>query len=93
MDFKYYKKLGNLDIDIFVSNAGVCYGDSVLDIPIDALKYNYEVNVFSNIRLIKYVYSKMTQGGKIFVISSLASMMPLELLGPYVSSKASLLCV
>lgn len=93
MDFKDYKKLDNLDIDIFVSNAGVCFGGSVLDIPIDALKYNYEVNVFSNIRLIKYVYSKMTQGGKIFVISSLASMMPLELLGPYVSSKASLLCV
>lgn len=32
----------------------------------------------------------MIIGGKIFVISSLASMMPLELLGPYVSSKASL---
>lgn len=90
MDFKYYKKLDNLDIDLFVANAGVCYGGSVMSVSIDILKFNYEVNVFSNIRLIKYVYSKMTQGGKIFVISSLASMIPLELMGSYVSSKASL---
>lgn len=34
MDFKYYKKLGNLDIDIFVANAGVCYGDSVMSVPL-----------------------------------------------------------
>ena len=89
-DINDYCKLDNLDIDIMINNAGVYFGCSVIDIPIDTLKYSYEVNVFSNIRLIKYVYSKMIQGGKIFVISSLASMIPLELLGGYVSSKASL---
>ena len=90
LDITDYCKLDNLDIDIMINNAGVYFGGSVIDIPIDTLKYSYEVNVFSNIELIKYVYSRMIQGGKIFVISSLASMIPLELMGSYVSSKASL---
>lgn len=47
------KKIEDLDIDILVSNAatGVC--GSVSEIEIEKMKYNFDVNVFSNFRLVQ----------------------------------------
>lgn len=87
-----YKILDDIDIDVFIAHAAVGIGGSVLALETDFLRYNYEVNVFSNIELIKYVYQKMEKknSGKIFVMSSLLSMMPIVMLESYTSSKAAL---
>lgn len=87
-----YKAIDNLDIDLFIANAAIGIGGSILAMDMDDIRYNYEVNVFSNFELIKYVYNIMNKknGGRIFIMSSLASMLPIEMLGSYTSTKASI---
>lgn len=80
-----------LDIDIFVSNAAVGYGGSILEIPFERVRKNYEVNVFCNFELIQKILQKMIKkSGKVIVISSLASIYPIKFLGSYCSTKASI---
>lgn len=89
---KDLKKIDDLDIDIMVCNAGVAESGSLFEIPMEKVKENFEVNVFSNLNLIQKVSKKMIDKGKgrIVVISSLASKMPIPFLGSYCASKASL---
>lgn len=89
---KDLKKIDDLDIDILVCNAGVAESGSLFEIPMEKVKENFEVNVFSNLNLIQKVSKKMIDKGKgrIVVISSLASKMPILFLGSYCASKASL---
>ena len=89
---KDLKKIDDLDIDILVCNAGVAESGSLFEIPMEKVKENFEVNVFSNLNLIQKVSKKMIDKGKgrIVVISSLASKMPIPFLGSYCASKASL---
>lgn len=87
------KIINDLDIDTLFLHASIGEGGSILNIPIDKLKYNYEVNVFSNIKLIKkYIKSRTTNNkqGKIIITSSITSMIPIPYLGSYTSSKAAL---
>ena len=85
------KKLNDLNIDILVLNAAVGYGGSLIEIPIQKIKDNFEVNVFSNIELTQIVLKKMIKKreGKIIFISSIASVIPIEFIGSYCSSKSS----
>lgn len=86
-------KLYNLDIDILVSNAAIGYGGSIIEIPIEKLKENYEVNVFSNFEIIQIVLKNMIKKkeGKIVIMSSLAGIIPIEFLGSYCSTKSSII--
>ena len=86
------KKIKLLDVDILVANAAVGEGGSLLEIDIDRIRNNFEVNVFSTIKLIQIVLKTMIEkgSGKIVVISSLASTIPIPFLGAYAGSKASL---
>ena len=85
-------KLNKLDIDILVYNAAIAESGSLFEIPLEKVKENYNVNVFSNLDLIQKVSKKMIKKGKgkIVIISSLTSKMVLPFLGSYSSSKASL---
>ena len=85
-------KLNKLDIDILVCNAAIAESGSLFEIPLEKVKENYNVNVFSNLDLIQKVSKKMIKKGKgkIVLISSLTSKMVLPFLGSYSSSKASL---
>lgn len=86
-------KINNLDIDCLINHAGIGIGGSIIDMNIDDLRYNYEVNVFSSFEVVKLVYHKFLKEhkkGKIFIMSSLSSMIPLFLLGSYTSTKASI---
>ena len=47
------EKINKLDIDIFISNAAVGYGGSIINMDINKIKENYEVNVFRNFYLIQ----------------------------------------
>ena len=85
-------KLNKLDIDILVCNAAIAESGSLFEIPLEKVKENYNVNVFSNLDLIQKVSTKIIKKGKgkIVIISSLTSKMVLPFLGSYSSSKASL---
>ena len=89
---KDVEKIDDLDIDILVCNAGEAESGSLFEIPIEKVKKNFEVNVFSNLNLIQKVSKKMIEKGKgrVVIISSLTSKMPIPFLGSYCGSKASL---
>jgi short-subunit dehydrogenase len=84
--------LENIKIDVLICNAGVGYGGSILDIPMYKIKKNYEINVFSVIKLIQLVSKQMIErgSGRIIIMSSLLGMIPMKFLGIYSSTKASL---
>lgn len=85
-------KLNNLNIDILVCNAAIAESGSLFEIPINKVKENFKVNVFSNLELIQKVSKNMISKGKgrIVIISSLTSKMPIPFLGSYSATKASL---
>ena len=87
------EKLKNLDVDILVSNAATGYGGSIIEMPINTIRKNYEVNVFSNFEAIQIVLKNMIKkrNGKIIIIASLAGIIPIEFLGSYCSTKASVI--
>ena len=91
-DKKDREKIALLDIDILICNAAIGEGGSVSEIPIDKIRHNFEVNVFSNFELIQLVLKKMVNNkkGKIIVMSSLAAHFPIYFLGSYCSTKASI---
>jgi short-subunit dehydrogenase len=84
--------INNLKIDVLFCHAGVGYGGSILDIPIDTIKRNYEVNVFSTIKVIQLVSNQMLErgSGRIIIMSSLFGIVPMKFFGIYSSTKASL---
>lgn len=86
------RKVKRLDIDVFISNAAIGEGGSIIDIDFDRVRENYEVNVFSNFELIQLVLSDMIKkdSGRIIIMSSLASQIILPFLGSYTSSKSSI---
>lgn len=85
------EKVSGLDIDIFVSNAAIGNGGSIIDIPFERVRENYEVNVFSTFELIQLVLKNMIKKdkGKIIIISSIAGIVPIPFLGVYSSTKSS----
>lgn len=90
------KLIDDLEIDCLICNAAVGYGGSILDIPITSLEKNFEVNVFSNIKLIqKYCKHLLSENkkGKVVVMSSLAGKVPIPFLGSYSATKASLISI
>ena len=89
---KDINNINNMDIDILICNADICVGGSILDVPIDKIKENYEVNVFSTIRLIQVVARKMIEKNiaKIIVIGSLAGLVPFNFIGVYASTKSAI---
>lgn len=86
------KLIENMDIDVLICNAAICVGGSILDIPIDKVRENYEVNVFSNFNLIQKVANKMIEknSGKIIIMGSLASLIPINFIGIYASTKSAI---
>lgn len=85
--------IDSIDIDVLFAHAGVGEGSAILDLPIDKLKNNYDVNIFSNIELIKRYIKKQNNNkkkGKVIVTSSIAGVIPIPYLGSYASSKAAL---
>lgn len=86
------KKLENMDIDVLISNAAIGVGGSILEANMNDVRENYEVNVFSNFEVIKIVLENMLKkdSGKIIIMSSMISNIPIPFLGIYASTKASI---
>lgn len=86
------KKVLSLDVDVLVSNAAKAVGGSIIELDEKKIKDNFEVNVFSNFALIKKVLRQMVEkdSGRIIVMSSLASVVPIPFGGVYSATKASI---
>lgn len=86
------KKIDKLKIDILLCNAAISNGGSLAEIDIKRVRENYEVNIFGNLELIQNVLKQMIdRDGKIIIMSSLAGIIPLNFIGTYASTKASLI--
>lgn len=89
-------KIDNLDFDILFCNAAISNGGSLIEININRLIENYDINVFSNVLLIqKFIRKNLlkNQDSRIIIMSSLAGIVPIEFIGSYSSTKASLIKV
>ena len=87
-------KIRDYDIDCLINNAAIGIGGSILEIDIDKMKENFEVNVFSTIRLTQIFAAHLfatKKKGKIIFISSIAGIIPISFLGSYCATKASLI--
>lgn len=91
-DEKDRQKIKDMDIDVLVSNAAIGIGGSILEANMDDVRDNYEVNVFSNFEIIKIVLENMIKknSGKVIIMSSMISNIPIPFLGIYASTKASI---
>ena len=82
-----------IEIDVLINHAGIGNGGSILEMDIKTLEKNYETNIFGSFSLIQEFYklkSREHKKAKIFVTSSIASMLPIPYLGCYTSSKAAI---
>ncbi|WP_300619835.1 SDR family NAD(P)-dependent oxidoreductase, partial [uncultured Fusobacterium sp.] len=81
-----------LDIDILISNAAIAESGSIAELDIEKIRNNFEVNVFSNFKVVQIILKNMLKKkeGKIIMMSSLAGTIPIPFLGPYCSTKASI---
>lgn len=82
----------NWDIDVLLNNAGISEGGSLVDIPEERLRNQFEVNVFGPILLTQKIARAMVkkQRGKIVFMSSVSGLMADPLSGPYGGSKFAL---
>ncbi len=87
------KLIDTLNIDCLVNHAGIGNGGSLLYMDIGVLKDNYETNIFASFSLLQEFYQMKREKGekaRIFITSSIASMLPIPFLGCYTSSKAAI---
>ncbi len=86
-------KLKNLDIDILISNAAISETGSILELPIEKMKNNFQTNVFSNFNIIQIVLKNMIKKkkGRVIVMGSLAGKIPMPFAGSYSATKASII--
>lgn len=88
-----YRKIENIDIDIYIANAAIAESGSMIEMPVDRIRDNFETNVFCNFYLLQQVLHKMIrrERGKVIIMGSLAGKIPMPFFGAYSGSKASLI--
>lgn len=86
------KKVLDLNVDVLYNNAAIGQGGSIIEMDMEKLKENFEVNVFSTFRLLQLVIRQMIDkdSGRIIMMSSLASLVPMPFMGVYSATKASI---
>lgn len=86
------KKVLDLNIDVLYSNAAMAYSSSIIEADINKMKECFDVNVFSNFKLVKLVLKQMIDknSGKVVLASSVASEISIPFLGIYSATKASI---
>lgn len=87
------KLVDQLDIDVLINHAGIGVGGSVLDVPMEEMRHNFEVNYFSSYDLVKRVGNRMIKNnkdGKIIIMSSVSGITSIPFLGTYSSTKAAI---
>lgn len=83
------RKAWEWDVDVLLNNAGVAEGGSMVDIPGENLRRQFEVNVIGPVLLTQGIAKKMVakKSGKIIFMSSIAGLMSDPFGGAYAASK------
>lgn len=86
------ERAGEWKVDVLLNNAGISEGGSLIDIPEERLRNQFEINVFGTILLTQQIARKMVQArkGKIVFMTSVSGLMADPLSGPYGGSKFAL---
>lgn len=77
-------------ITLLVNNAGTAYAGFAEEVPVNTYRQQFDVNVFGVMEMTQAVLPLMTNGAKIFNMSSISGLMGMPALSPYVSSKFAL---
>lgn len=88
------KKLLNLEVDCLFCNGAMALGGSLFDLSIAEIQKNFDVNVFSNLSLVKEYLEDCFQKkkfAKIVITTSMAGLMPVPFMDSYSATKASLI--
>ena len=86
------KKIENFDLDVLINNAGIGESGSLVDIPFDRVRANFETNVFGTLQLTQKTLKKMLKkdSGRVIFISSIAGRIAMPFWGSYNMTKFSL---
>lgn len=88
------KKILSLEIDCLFCNGAMGLGGSVFDLSMTEIEKNFEVNVFSNLALVKEYLEDSFQKkkfAKVVITTSMAGLMPVPFMDSYSATKASLI--
>ncbi len=91
---KERKEIGTDSLDCLICNGALGLGGTLFDLEEKQIKQVFEVNVFSNLELIKeYLTACFTRKkqGRVIVMTSMAGVMPVPLMDAYCASKAALI--
>lgn len=83
-------QLGNTPLSVLVNNAGVAVPGPVEKLPMDELRWQFDVNVFGVVDVTQAFLPLMKQGSVIVNISSVAGRSTQPFLGAYSASKHAL---
>lgn len=86
------QKIQDLDIDILVNNAAIGESGSLIEVPMERIRSNFNTNLFGTLELTQDVLAKMVRrnSGKVIFISSIAGRIAMSFWGPYCMTKHSL---
>ncbi len=88
------KKIKSLEIDCLFCNGAMGLGGSLFDLSMSQIRENFEVNVFSNLTLVKTYLEDCFQKEKfarVVITTSMAGLMPVPFMDSYSATKASLI--
>lgn len=84
------EKLNFKQLDILINNAGIMFGEKINNFSLEQFKKTFEINIFSQVRLVKYLLpSLISSKGSIVSINSIMSQLPSAYLSDYCSSKSA----
>ncbi len=86
-------EVGEDGVCALINNAGLAVGGPLLEVPVDNIRYQFEVNVFGLVTVTQAfsnllgAYKNANHTGKIIMISSVAGKRSYPFVGPYSASK------
>lgn len=86
------ERASDWEVEVLLNNAGISEGGSLIDIPEERLRNQFEINVFGTILLTQKIARGMVKKGRgrIIFMSSVSGLMADPLSGPYGGSKFAL---
>jgi short-subunit dehydrogenase len=86
------EKIAAYDLDVLINNAAIGESGSLAEIPMDRVRKNFEVNVFSTLETAQVALMGMLKRhqGTVLFISSVAGRIPIPFLNPYSMTKFAL---
>jgi short-subunit dehydrogenase len=86
------QKVNSWNVDVLLNNAGAGQTGPMADVPMDRVRFLFEVNVFGTIAITQAVLPQMVKRGKgrVIIVSSIAGVLAGPAFGPYSMTKHAL---